>query len=100
VSIDNLNFKAPAYINDTVVLMGSVTHTGNTSLEVRVDPYAENLQGERNIINKAYVVMVALDKNEKPTPVPKLILETDEERAEWEAGEKRREFIKHRSFHS
>jgi acyl-CoA hydrolase len=96
VSIDNLHFKAPAYINDTVVLLGRVTYTGNTSIEVRVDTYAENLRGERNIINKAYVVMVAIDKNEKPVSVPGLILETDEDKAEWAAGEKRRAFIKHR----
>ena len=96
VSIDNLHFKAPAYINDTIVLTGRVTYTGNTSIEVRVDTYAESLQGERSKINKAYVVMVALDENEKPVPVPGLSLETEEERMEWKAGEKRREFIKHR----
>ena len=96
VSIDNLHFKAPAYINDTVVLIGCVTFTGRTSIEVRVDTYAENLQGERNMINKAYVVMVALDENEKPAPVPALTLETDRQRAEWAAGEKRYAFIKQR----
>ena len=96
VSIDNLHFKAPAYINDTVVLIGYVTFTGRTSIEVRVDTYAENLQGERNMINKAYVVMVALDENEKPASVPALTLETDMQRAEWAAGEKRYAFIKQR----
>ena len=100
VSIDNLHFKAPAYINDTIVLIGRATYTGNTSIEVRVDTYAENLQGERCIINKAYVIMVALDNNEKPVSVPGLTLETDEERAEWAAGEKRREFAKHRRFNN
>jgi len=94
VSIDNLHFKAPAYINETVVLLGRVTHTGRTSIEVRVDTYAENLRGERRVINKAYVSMVALDDNEKPTLVPDLILETDEEKLEWAAGEKRRDFLK------
>ena len=96
VSIDNLHFKAAAYSNETIVLIGRVTHTGQTSVEVRVDTYAETLKGERNMINRAYVVMVALDENEKPSPVPGLILETDEDRAEWSAGEKRREFIKQR----
>ena len=95
VSISNLHFKAPAYVNETVVLIGSVTYTGSTSMEVKVDTYAENLCGKRRMINRAYVVMVALDENEKPTPVPALILETDEQRAEWDAGEKRREYIKH-----
>ena len=94
VSIDNLTFKAPAHINETVVLIGRVTYVGRTSMEIRVDTYAENLNGERNIINIAYVVMVALDIGETPSPVPSLRLETDEQRTDWEAGLKRREFRK------
>ena len=89
VSIDNLVFKAPAHANETVVLVGRVTYAGRTSMEIRVDTYAESLGGERSRINKAYLVMVALDENEKPAPVPALIVESDEQRAEWEAGEKR-----------
>jgi len=94
VSIDNLHFMAPAYTNETIVLIGRVTHTGRTSIEVRVDTYVEDMRGKRSIINRAYVVMVALDKNERPVPVPSLILENDEQRAEWAAGEKRRDIIK------
>ena len=94
VSIDNLHFKAPAYINETVVLIGCVTYTGRTSIEVRVDTYSENLSGERNMINSAYVVMVALDENEKPMCVPDLLLENEEQRAEWTAGKKRYELNK------
>ena len=94
VSIDNLDFKVPAYINDLIVLIGCVTYVGRTSIEVRVDTYAENLNGERNRINSAYVIMVALDENEKPAPVPALLLENDEQKQEWAAGEKRRELKK------
>ena len=96
VSIDNLHFKASAYANDTVVLIGRVTYVGRTSIEVKVDTYAESLTGERSKINRAYVVMVALDESGKPSPVPALLLETEEQRAEWAAGEKRHEFIKRR----
>ena len=96
VSIDNLHFKAPAFANDTVVLIGNVTHVGHTSMEVKVDTYAENLAGIRSMINRAYVVMVAIDENGKPVAVPSLLLESDEERSDWDAGVKRREFIKRR----
>lgn len=41
--IDNLNFKHPAFLNDTVVLVGRVTYVGRTSMEVRVDTYVEEL---------------------------------------------------------
>jgi acyl-CoA hydrolase len=96
VSIDNLHFKSPGYANETVVLIGRATYTGNTSIEVRVDTYVENMCGERNMINRAYVVLVALDENDKPAPVPPLLIENDEQQAEWDAGIKRREIIKRR----
>lgn len=89
VTIDNLQFKSPARVNSTLVLYGTMTYVGRTSMEVRVDTYVETLCGERTLINRAYLVMVALDEFDNPTPVPGLIPETDEEKAEYEAGEKR-----------
>ena len=47
--------------------------------------------GRRHPINRAYFTMVALDANDKPKRVTRLILETEAEKAEWEAAEKRRE---------
>ena len=96
VSIDNLQFRAPAYVNSTVVLNGQITYVGRTSMEVRVDTFVERLDGEKTMINRAYLVMVALDDNERPTEVPRLICETEEERAEWEAGMRRNALRKQR----
>lgn len=90
-SIDNLRFIKGAYQNEMVVIVGKLTYVGSTSMEVRVDTYVENRAGIRTPINRAYFVMVALDDNDKPVPVPKLIVETAEEKMEWEAAEKRRE---------
>jgi len=95
-SVDQLNFKTAAYLNDTVVLIGRVTYTGHTSLEVRVDTYAESLQGQRRLINTAYLVMVAIDKDGKAIEVPGLILETTEQEMEWESGERRYQLRKKR----
>lgn len=91
VAMDNLQFRAAAYINETLVLVGRITHVGSTSMEVRVDTYVEDLTGVRRMINRAYIVMVALDENEKPTQVPGLVLTTDKDRQEWENGQRRRE---------
>ena len=90
-SVDSLSFLRGAYVKDTVVIIGKVTYVGNTSMEVKVDTYVEALSGERTPINHAYFTMVALDKNDKPVRVPRLDLETEEEKEEWEKGEKRRE---------
>ena len=93
-AIDNLQFKAGAYVNDTLVLIGRLTHVGRTSMEGRVDTYVESLNGTRSVVNRAYLVLVALDGQGRPTPVPGLLLENESERAEWDAGERRQELRK------
>lgn len=90
VAIDNLHFKAGAFINNTLVIIGHMTYVGNTSMEVRVDTYVEDLSGIRKVVNRAYIVMVAIDDHGNPTPVPDLIIETESQKAEWEAGIRRR----------
>lgn len=96
-AIDNLQFKSPVYKNNILVLIGRITYVGKTSMEVRVDTYVEDhLTGTRKVVNRAYVVMVALDENDQPTEVPRLIIETEAERAEWEAGIKRYQLRKDR----
>lgn len=87
--VDNLNFKAGAYLGDTVVLIGRMTYVGKTSMEVRVDTYAEDADGTRRMINRAYEVLVAIDQNDKKLQVPGLLVETESEKAEWIGGEKR-----------
>lgn len=91
-AIDNLQFKQGAYVNNTLVLIGRITYVGTTSMEIRVDTYVEDLSGIRKVVNRAYLVMVAIDDAGLPTEVPKLLLETESERAEWEAAEKRHDF--------
>lgn len=88
-AIDNLSFKAAAFVNDTVVLSGKVTYVGKSSMEITVDAFVEDLTGQRQTINRAYIVMVAIDGEGNPVPVPGLLLESEEEKAEWERGEKR-----------
>ena len=67
-----------------------------THLDVYKRQFVESLSGARKLVNTAYVVMVALDENEHPMEVPGLLVETDEEKAEWEAGVKRNDLRKHR----
>ena len=93
-SVDTLVFKKPAHANDTIIINGKITYAGNTSMEIDVKTYVENLTGERILINEAFVTMVAIDENEKPTKIPALILETDEERISFENALKRKESSK------
>lgn len=98
VSIDNLHFKAPAYVDNTIVLIGQITFVGMTSMEVCVDTFVEHLNGEKQLVNRAFLTMVALDDRERPTIVPGLELETAQERLDWESGEKRSALRKQRSI--
>lgn len=88
-SIDNLSFKSGAYINDVVVLKGKLTYVGKTSMEVKIETYTEDIFGSRVNINCAYVVVVAIDENECPIRVPAIGFESEEEKEEWAAGERR-----------
>lgn len=89
LTVDHLIFKKPVYANDMVLLSGQVTYVGRTSMEVRIDTFVEKLNGERTLVNRAYLVMVAIDENGVAVEVPSLIAETEEEKAEMIAGEKR-----------
>ncbi|WP_058485733.1 acyl-CoA thioesterase [Defluviitalea phaphyphila] len=91
VYVDSLDFKHPVRMGELVMLKAKLTWVGRTSMEVKVKVYAENLKtGAVILTNQAYLTFVALDDNGKPTPVPPLIPETEEEKKEYEEAEKRR----------
>ena len=97
-AVDNLTFLHGAYQNDMVVIEGKMTWVGTTSMEVCVDTYVENRKGERNRINNAHFMMVALDENDKPVYVPRLILQTEDEYLAWAHGEERNRIRKQRKI--
>lgn len=95
-AVDGLQFRKAARANDIVVLCGQITYVGRSSMEIKVNSFVEKLNGERVLINEAYVVMVAIDEDEKPTHVPRLQLFSESEEAEWRAAEKRQMYRKSR----
>ena len=95
-SVDNLTFVRGAFQNEMVVIVGKLTWVGTSSMEVLVKTYVENIKRDRSLINKAYLVMVSIDENDKPVKVPRLTLETEEQKVEWENAEIRRMIRKER----
>ncbi|MDO4961234.1 MAG: hotdog domain-containing protein [Eubacteriales bacterium] len=93
-SVDNLKFLRGAYLKDTIVITGKPTHVGNCSMEIKVETYVQHIDGEKELINRAFLTLVGLDENDRPARLPRLILETDEDRAEWERAEIRRNLRK------
>lgn len=90
-AVDNLMFLHGAYQNDLIVIKGKLTWVGNSSMEVCVDTYVETPAGQRDHINNAHFIMVALDKQDMPVKVPRLILQTEDEKLAWAHSLERRE---------
>ncbi|MGA7624032.1 MAG: acyl-CoA thioesterase [Candidatus Acidiferrales bacterium] len=99
-SVDYLDFRFPIRVGEWIVLKSSVNRVFNTSMEVGVKVFAENiLTGERRHTSTAFVTFVALDSNHQPHAVPPLILKNEDERRRYrEAGERRRLRLKMRNL--
>jgi len=92
VSVDNVNFLQAVEVGDLVSLHASVNFVGTSSMVVGIKVVAENVHtGVQNHTNTSYFTMVAKDDNEKPTPVPPLLLETREDARRFLEAIKRRE---------
>ncbi len=91
-SIDRMNFYAPVYIGDLLILKAAVNYVGRTSMEVGVRIEAQDPRTGRSVqTGSCYLTYVALDTKGRPTPVPKLLLETAEEKLRFrQAGIRRR----------
>src|SRR5260221_11478831 len=92
VAIDSMTIRKPIHIGDLIILNAEVTYTGRTSLEVEVHVLAENpISGNQTHTNTAYLVYVALDDEGKPTSVPPLQPETEDEKRKFDQAKARQE---------
>ena len=91
-SVDNVSFHHPIKLGDVVTIEAKVSRAFNTSVEVRLDVWAENIpSGTRLKSNDAYYTFVALDPNGRTIPVPELIPETEEEQNLFDGALRRRQ---------
>lgn len=92
VVVDSMSFHSPVHVGNLVTFEAKVTWVGRTSIETCVKVSAENvITGEVTHTNTAYFVYVALDLDGRPTPVPSLICETDQEKRAFERAKVRRD---------
>jgi len=81
VAVDSLSFHAPAHVGDLVTVYASLNDVGRTSMEVGARVEVEDLlTGEVTHVSSSYVVMVAVDDLGEPAEVPRLAVQTPEER--------------------
>jgi acyl-CoA hydrolase len=99
-AIDEMSFLAPINIGQLALISARITLVDTSSMEIRVEVGSEDLlTGEHRHTSTAYVTFVAIDPvTRRPAPVPPLILESDDERAEHaRALERRRQRLARRS---
>jgi acyl-CoA hydrolase len=93
VSIDNVRFFKPATVGTILTIKASVNRAFNTSMEVGVKVMGVHPQvsWKPEVICHAYMTFVAIDDNGKPTPIPSVIPETEDEIRRYEEAGIRRE---------
>lgn len=96
-STDSVDFLHPIYEGNAVCLESFVTYTGRTSMEVIVKVIAEDLKtGERNVCAISFLTFVGIDSEGKPTAVPGLLPESEEEKVLYESAKERAQVRKRR----
>ena len=91
-SIDRLDFHHPIPVGALVTCSATVDFVGNSSMDITVDVVAERITtGEVQHTHTAHVVFVAIDPERRPRRVPRLLPETEEERARFAAARARYE---------
>jgi uncharacterized protein (TIGR00369 family) len=91
-SIERLDFHNPVFVGDLLTIKASLNMVGTTSMEVGAYVQSEDIKtGIIKHTAYAYLTLVALDRDGRPTPVPALILETDEARRRNRLAQERKE---------
>lgn len=91
-SIDSLFFLSPINLGDIVHLTGRINYVHKSTMEIEVNVFSEEgLTGERSFTTTCYLTYIAITQDGRPTEVPGLKLETDDDRERFEQGEARRE---------
>lgn len=91
-SVDSVSFREEIHLGDVVTLQAQVSRAFNTSMEVFIEVFAQNIP--RNEIvkcNDAYYTFVALDSRRKPVRVPELQPGSDIEKQRFDAALRRRQ---------
>jgi len=92
VSMDKISFLKPVFVGNVLFVNARVNYVQKSSMEIEVNVEAEDIaKGTRVHTGNAYVTFVALNDDGKPTPVPKLKIETPEDKKRFEEGKIRME---------
>jgi acyl-CoA hydrolase len=90
-SVDSMRFLSPVHVGDLLTLKANVNAVWHTSMEVGVRIEAEDPRADEvRHTGSSYLTVVALDSEGRPTEVPDLLLETDEDERRNQEARRRR----------
>ncbi|NGN97891.1 acyl-CoA thioesterase [Grimontia sp. S25] len=76
-----IRFVQPIHVGNLVEVSAKVIYTGTSSMHIAIDVQASDPKEMNNrLTTHCIVIMVAVDENGKPTPIPKWVPETDEDK--------------------
>jgi uncharacterized protein (TIGR00369 family) len=81
-AMDSMTFLGPVFVGERVEVRAEVSFTGRTSIESRIEIFAEPLEKPQpRKVGVGYAVYVALDdEGKRKHPVPPLLIETEADR--------------------
>jgi uncharacterized protein (TIGR00369 family) len=90
-AMDSMTFLGPVLVGERVELIAEVTHVGRTSIEARIEIFAEPVErAEKRKVGVGYALYVAMDNERKrPQPAPPLLSETEADRLRDQAAQAR-----------
>jgi acyl-CoA hydrolase len=93
-STEPIDFHNPIYVGEIIEVKSRVAWVGTTSMIIRCEVFGENpLTGERRLCTVGHMNFVAIGDDGKPCKVPRLKVETDDEKRHYAEGQKVREAI-------
>jgi acyl-CoA hydrolase len=88
IAVEALEFRHPVRQGEMVCLKAKLIWAGKTSMKVKITATAENLAtGATIVTNVAKYTFVALDQQGRKAAVPRLLPQTDEEKADYDYEE-------------
>ena len=90
-SVDNISFHKPIRLGSVITLEARITRAFNSSMEIYVEVFSENLADGKALTNKAFLTFVAIDQAGNPINVHELVPETEDEKKLYDSALRRRQ---------
>jgi len=90
VHIDDISFLSPIKVGDHVSVKAQINYVGKSSMLIGCKVVAENPRtGDKRHTTSAYLTFVALNDVGRPTEIPDIQIESEEEKRRFKEGEAR-----------